>query len=243
MSKFIRYEPCPKCKSEGRDRAGDNLGRYSDDSSHCFSCGYHEAPKLIKILTPVKEVEDEQKAVLPSDFTREIPAAGWKWLLQYGLSYSYWKPYCGYSPTHDRLVITFGTPTKFSIGRALSTEHKDGAAKRKWRTWGNVHKYVEILGDNSKDPIVLVEDIISAHKVAQVNPCMCLFGTHVHDVAIKELLKAKRPVLIWLDADQYSLLAAKINRIQSLLNHPVRMIYTEKDPKEYTLDEIKGILK
>jgi hypothetical protein len=236
MSKFIGYESCPRCQSQGRDKAGDNLGRYSDGGGHCFSCGYHESPKR-KLIVLTKEVEDAPKAVLPSDFTREVPAEGWKWILQYGLPYSYWKKYCGYSPSHNRLVITFGEPIRFSIGRALSED------KRKWRFWGEGHKYVEILGEDDRSPIVLVEDLISTHKVAQVAPCMCLFGTHIHDVALEKLLKAKRPVIVWLDADQYTLLPAKINRLQTFLRHPVRYITTEKDPKEYSLTEIKDFLK
>ena len=120
------------------------MGVYTDGSRHCFSCGYHIFPKFyqpnrIESNVP-KSVAYGSKAVLPADFTREVPAEGWKWLLQYGLPYSYWKKYTGYSPSHNRLVLTFGEPVKFSIGRALSED------KRKWRFWGDGHKYAEVLG-------------------------------------------------------------------------------------------------
>lgn len=238
-AKVVKYEPCPKCVGSGRDRAGDNFGRYSDSSGHCFSCGYHEFPKHYYKFMEKEQVKDEEKAVLPSDFTREVPAEGWKWLLQYGLPYSYWKKYVGYSPSHNRLVLTFGEPVKFSIGRALEKD------KRKWRFWGDGHKHVELIGKNDRlyDPTVLVEDLISAHKVGQVTPALCLFGTHIHDLALKLLIQEKRPVIVWLDADQYTLLPAKLNRLQTFLDHPVRMIHTEKDPKDYSLDEIKEYLK
>lgn len=33
--------PCPRCRSNGRDRSGDNLINYGEGKgSHCFSCGY-----------------------------------------------------------------------------------------------------------------------------------------------------------------------------------------------------------
>lgn len=37
--------PCPKCRSHGRDRTGDNLTLYDNGSAHCFACGYDVQPK------------------------------------------------------------------------------------------------------------------------------------------------------------------------------------------------------
>lgn len=237
MARFRGYGPCPKCRERGADRSGDNLGSWDDGSSHCFSCGYYEAsPFYLKLFKEEEVVDDTKKAVLPSDFTREVPPEGWKWILQYGLPLSYWKSYCGYTKKENRLVITFGTPVAFSQGRALTV------GDRKWKFYGDGHKFVECLHRELPGPVVLVEDIISAHKVAQVNPCICLFGTHIHDLAVKELQVLDRPVVIWLDADQYPLLQKKINRLQLFLKHPVSYINTEKDPKEYSVAEIKEIL-
>ena len=36
--------PCPECRRNGRDRAGDNLVHYEDGSAHCFACDYDEQP-------------------------------------------------------------------------------------------------------------------------------------------------------------------------------------------------------
>lgn len=33
---------CPSCRAAGKDRTGDNLVVYEDNSSYCFSCGYYE---------------------------------------------------------------------------------------------------------------------------------------------------------------------------------------------------------
>lgn len=175
--------------------------------------------------------------MLPFDFQREVPASYLKWLLQYGLSYTYWKPFTGYSETENRLIITYGEPVQFAQGRALSV------GDSKWRNYGPKHHYVETLGGGLSGEVVLVEDLISAHKVAQVTPCIPLFGTMIPDIVIKELLRLKRPVALWLDDDQYGILSKKINRLQSLLGLPVRFIHTKKDPKALSLDEIKEILK
>lgn len=242
MSRFLRYESCPRCRSNGRDRSGDNLAVYTDDSLHCFSCGYHVNPKGFQR----KEVPigDEDKAVLPSDFTREVPAAAWKWLLQYGLPYSYWKAHCGYSPNDERLVFTIGKPVRFSIGRYVGTPTKGEKPPRKWYFWGDGHSYVEVLGDLDKggQQVVLVEDLISAHKVAQVTPAICLFGTNIHAKAVEALMALKRPTTLWLDADQYTLLPKKLNRLSTFLDQPVRFISTECDPKTYSIEDIKKFL-
>ena len=236
MSRFTGFEKCPKCAEQGRDRSGDNLGGYSDGSGHCFSCGFHRWPKFqLNFLTKERQ-DDSEKAVLPSDFTREVPAEGWKWLIQYGLPYSYWKPFTGFTPKENRLILTFGEPIRFSIGRALTM------GDRKWKLYGDGHRYVETLGRELSKEVVLVEDLISAHKISHIASALCLFGTNIHDEAIKELKALKRPVTLWLDDDQYTLLPKKINRLQSLLDYPVRYIRTDKDPKAYSLSEIKEIL-
>jgi hypothetical protein len=185
--------------------------------------------------------------VLPLDFSRDIPAEAWKWLLQYGLSYTYWLPYCGYSEETSRLVFTVGSPTRFSIGRYVGSDAKarqrEDPTFRKWRIWGDRQGYCDVLGEVAPESvIVLVEDLISWHKVGQVAPSICLFGTKVHDNVIRKLIALKRPVALWLDADQYALLAPKLNRLQTFLEAPVRFIKTPGDPKKYTLEEIINIL-
>ncbi len=239
MSRFVALEQCPRCAERGRDRRGDNLAVYNDNSKHCFSCGWHQGPSFrLKFLN--KEPEDvHQKAVLPSDFTREIPAAGWKWLLQYGLSMSYWKAYCGYSEKANRLIICHGTPTYLSVGRYIG----DVVGTSKWKIYGDKTQHVETLGRQLSKEVVLVEDLVSAHKVAQVTSSIPLFGTAIFDGVVKELRSLGRPVTLWLDEDQYTHLPRKIGRLQALLNVPVRHIRTTKDPKDYTLDEIKEILQ
>lgn len=238
MAKAVKTGPCPKCRERGQDRRGDNLHTYEDGGCHCFSCGYHRNGKFQLTFVNEEKINDYEKAVLPRVFTRQVPAEGWKWLLQYGLSYSYWKAHCGYSEEENRLVFTVGTPIKFSTGRALTV-----GDKHKWRHWGNVHSYVECLSEELPGPVVLVEDLISAHKVAQVASCICLFGTNVHDMAVKKLQALGRPVVLWLDEDQYQLLPKKIHRLQTLLRHPVTYVKTRQDPKLLSLDEIKEQLK
>lgn len=236
MSKFVRYKQCPKCAERGRDSSADNCGVYDDGSEHCFAnCGYHKFPK--HYVKPNHEVVlPEVKKVLPDDFTREVPARAWKWLLQYGLGLKYWQPYCGYSEKQERLIITVGDPIEFSIGRWMGEE----SVKRKWWAYGDCHKTAHIFGDG--EHIVLVEDLISAHKVGQITSCIPLFGTRVFDSVVSALKLYQKPVIMWLDKDQQDHARKRAARLSMLTGCDVRYIFTEKDPKECSFQQIKEIV-
>lgn len=237
MAKVIRFEACPRCRERGQDRRGDNLGVYADESAHCFSCGHHIFPRFqLTFVNKESHIDDSKKDILPRDFTREVPAECWKWLLQYGLSYTYWKTYCGYSPSANRLILTYGNPIQFSQGRGFTV------GDSKWKNYGDRYALSEPIGKELAGEVVVVEDLISAHKVGQVTPALPLFGTTVSDIAVKALRAMDRPVVLWLDQDQYQLLPKKIHRLQTLLRHPVRYVSTVKDPKALSLEEIKNEL-
>lgn len=243
MSKFLGYEPCPKCRERGSDRRGDNCGIYSDGSKHCWSCGYHVFPKNYRSVND-KEVRTEDKEKLPNDFTREIPSRAWQWILQYGLSYRYWQEYCGYSEKQERLVITVGEPIDFSIGRDVSIPTEDSKPRRKWHVWGNSHQKSHLFGPLESPVVVCVEDIISAHKVGQAGYLtLPLFGTTVHDCHFRTLIHLGLPVVMWLDKDQQSLSVKRAARISSIIGKPVNNIFTDDDPKLISINNIKEILE
>lgn len=256
MSKFVKYEPCPRCRERGRDRAGDNLALYSDGSKHCFSCHLHVTPK--HYVKPVyEEIRTEVKKVLPNDFSRDIPATAWKWLLQYGLGFRYWQPFTGYSEKESRLIFTVGEPIDFSVGRYIdggtgtssgvrqgegSLVHSVGA-KRKWYCYGDAHKKAHVIGDSSAaESIVLVEDIISAHKVGQVTSSIPLFGTNIFEGVLPVLKLYKKPVILWYDADQKDHAVKRAARLSMLTGLPVSYRFTNSDPKSLSFDEIRNVL-
>lgn len=116
----------------------------------------------------------------------------------------------------------------------------------KWKQWGDKSRSASLLerpDSSTSEGIVLVEDIVSAHKVRGVAAAMPLFGTNIYDKVLQVLRPLKRPITLWLDRDQYPLLAPKLNRLQTFLDVPVRFISTDKDPKKYSEEEIKEILK
>lgn len=256
-----RYEPCPKCVANGKDSRGDNLVVYDSGHGHCFACSYHQFPR--HYVQPIKE-NNVPKSLCPSDWTKDIPAKAWQWLLQYGLPYTYWQEHCGYSEEKGpRLVFQVRTDAgvAFSIGRLIpelqtsGVEFGQGVARnpdvpdwrqsnqvpprpRKWYVWGDSHRHCEIIGSGKGDSIALVEDIVSAHKVGQVNECIPLFGTRVHSCHIYHLASQQKPVVLWLDKDQELNVKKQALQLQSLIDQPVKIVTTDKDPKSLSLKEI-----
>jgi len=228
---------CPRCRERGRDSRGDNLVVWPDGGSHCFSCGFHIHPPFRGPNVVIKE-NNVKENLLPPDFTREVPLHAWKWLLQYGLSPSYWQEHIGYSPKEERLIFLIGSvgAVAFSIGRFVGT-----GESRKWFVRGESHRHAHPIGRG--DVTVLVEDIVSAHKVGQVTECLPLFGTVVHPAHLYYLTDgSKRPVVLWLDKDQEGTTMKKAMRLEMLLNRPVTIVHTEADPKELSVNAIKEIL-
>jgi len=278
MGRIVAYEACPRCRENYRDTRGDNLAVYEDGGKHCFACKYHEFPKH---YIPRKEVDNVPKSLRPADYTREVPASALKWLLQYGLPWSYWKDSLGYSPKEERLVFSVGQPLAFSIGRYVGNEataanrstplqsagrvvvhgikadkssndnqgdpsrtrEESGKPVRKWFVWGDCHKHTEALG--SGEYIVLVEDLISAHKVAtsQAAVAVPLFGTKVHPCHYYYLINSDKPVVLWLDKDQELNVKKQAWQLESVINRPVKVVITEQDPKKLSYEDITEICR
>ena len=237
MSRVLKYSPCPRCRERGKDSRGDNLVNYADGGVHCFSCGYHRSGNVLGVRVSNDVERHVNEKILPYDYTSEVEPAGWRWLLQYGLSISYWKPFVGYSSSTGRLVFKVGD--SFSIGR-LVEEGKEG---RKWYVWGDRHKHSEVIGPQESPVTVLVEDIVSAHKVGQQFETIPLFGTEIHKAYVYTLRDGtRRPIVLWQDEDQRGSVEKKALRLEMLTDRPVMVIFTKQDPKCLSFNDIKDVV-
>lgn len=120
----------------------------------------------------------------------------------------------------------------------------------KWLSYGDCHRHAEIVAGCSAGtevdpakPIVLVEDLLSGHKVASAGyTAVPLFGTKVHGPVMYYLLQQQRPVVLWLDKDQEGNVKKEALHLQGILNDPVRVVVTDKDPKALSVETIKEII-
>lgn len=120
------------------------------------------------------------------------------------------------------------------------------SAPAKWLSYGDCHRHAEVIGETQGDssiPVVLVEDLISGHKVAASGyTSIPLFGTKVHPPVLYYLLNCSNPVVLWLDKDQEGNVKREAIRLQALINRPVALVTTDKDPKALSIEEIKKAL-
>lgn len=113
----------------------------------------------------------------------------------------------------------------------------------KWKVYGNCHKTAHVFGDyRTSKKIVLVEDLISAHKVGRVNPVIPLFGTKVFGGIISTLKYINLPVLLWLDKDQEGNVQKTAMKLSMYINQPVDYVFTDNDPKECSIDLITKVV-
>jgi 5S rRNA maturation endonuclease (ribonuclease M5) len=133
------------------------------------------------------------------------------------------------------------------------------------QTRGFPNKHIRGIGakqlyktDNGHNTVVIVEDYISAIRLAENNvDAICLFGTSINDCEIKPILDKWDNVITWLDGDEAGIkgrktIEKKLNKqINELkLRFPLRYtqnwsilnVSSELDPKEYSDNEIRSKL-
>jgi len=240
MSDFRGHEPCPQCRKAGQDKSGNNMGVW-DDHKYCFACGYLEKDNslIVKKFMDNKKSQDVSAVTLPDDCSIVLPERCIAWLDKYGLTKDE-KDQFVWSEKYQRLIYpvydAYDNLTYYQ-GRTFAN---DGYKHPKYHTEGPAHKIYHTLGAYSPR-IIVVEDVVSALKVARHGHVMPLWGSQIGPERIKTLSSLFFKLWIWLDKDkaEYSL---KTRPIASPHFDEVRCIVTENDPKDYDDDQIRTIL-
>ena len=250
MSSCIRHEPCPKC-GPVQDGSGDNLGVYDDGHKWCFACGYFVPSSGIISIQDVRarlsQRADKNFAAppaLPSDHTYLIPVHAYTWLKQYDLTeQEINKHRIGWSSQYERIIFpVYGENGDLLMwqGRYCPFPESPSEKRSKYFTQGRAENVLALLGDPpSKDGMVcLVEDFISAIKVSRVCSAHCLWGSEVSLARMKRLSLLFPHIILWLDQDKASH-ATKCAIKARPYFEKVSSIYTERDPKTYSTEELK----
>jgi len=239
MSQSVQrgHEPCPKCRSVGHDRRGDNLKHFTDGSKHCFSCSYHINARGV-FKRQVDPVTSNIEFNIPLDADTTLSDKAVNWLRDYHLSLSdiiknriLWSEQMQWLifPIEYRHAIVGFQARNFNPNKPY-----------KWYTKFKKHNVFLELGHVQH--IVLVEDIVSAIRVSHHATALPLFGSHVNDDLVKYLVDRKLPVTIWLDRDKASNAIGYAKRLRSV-GIPTHTLITKLDPKEYESEQIRCYLQ
>lgn len=251
-----RYDYCPFCGEKVRGKGFVVTRTKNGFFLWCFKCHAHrhvtrDGLSFSNVKRYMKERDNSHKEVadvavehtivtLPHDFTTEIPPAGLVWLRKGGVTDDEIKQYrFGYSPELDRVILpVFGEEgLLYWQGRALIAD----GTKPKYINVRTKRKHVFFVAGTNSTVTVLVEDILSALAVARAGYTgLALLGSHV-GADVQEAIKSHK-VRVWLDPDKRKecVKFAKMLCAYSFQASPI--VYTDKDPKEYTVDEIRNII-
>jgi hypothetical protein len=231
--------PCPKCHSS------DGFITFANESRHCFVCDYHEHPEttiemLKSSVIPIKN-KQWNEVELPNDFDYYLPQQALKWVQSYGLTATeIRRNKLGWSDTKESIIFPVFDETgclKMYQERYFGVDPN----RPKYRTTGNKADIIHLPDPVKHDTIVVVEDMVSAIKVSRVTNCMPLLGNTLSiPVAMKLRLRFKR-ARVWLDANMMQK-SVRTSLTLSELGLPTTTIFTDKDPKEYAVSDIRGFV-
>lgn len=252
MSMRVKHEQCPRCRANGRDTRGDNMGVYPDGGKHCFACGYtvpaREVTALSNAIANLYKTMDtvpQDSPTLPNDVSFDFSEQALMWLRKYDIYEEEILAHnvC-YSLDYDAVVFPYYAPTPFQIPE--EDEDLVGYQMRfmkddRWVSYGDIGSLVYIINksENINSVIVVVEDILSAIKVGRNIPTVPLFGSSRSAIErmMQTLSRNYKHIIYWLDKDAQSR-AIWAAQTTPLYNARGSMICTEYDPKAYTTSDI-----
>jgi hypothetical protein len=236
MAIFVKHEPCPRCGSR------DNLARYSDGSAWCFGCHYRCRPDGVDrfLLDNQASILKDKHASPPDDLCNDFPRHVVEWLVKYDISIPEalkhgWK----YSPSWNQLVFLF----KDQEGKVEAWQARNFTeGKPKYYSQGLINGILPIFHTTKSQSVertlLIVEDVISAARIAHQSDAMPCLGSHLPVRKINALKRLYSRLIVWLDHDKWKE-ACEIADKAKWLGMSARVVYTEKDPKEYSDDEIR----
>lgn len=263
MSKHVANETCPKCREDGHDRSGDNLARYSDGSAWCFKCHYYiMSQDTIANYTMGKTPKPLPKVLLPNDASIDYTTKCLTWMDKYNISKDIMLKH-GILFSSDGVNINIKGEKHRATDLLIFPFWVDGVLLGwqgryfgnvgnipKWISKGDVKTIVHIVKKmgtvtadiKSNTQLFLVEDIVSAIKLSMAGfDAMPLFGVDVKGRISQFRVLSYLEYIIFLDADMH-MHSVKESNTMRLNGFKTHVVLSEKDPKEYTFDELRRIL-
>lgn len=246
-----RSTTCPYC---GSDHMNSCYITYHD-GAYCFSCGKGTKKSEEDFAFRPKELVSERRELFTPANTLNVNEFSPKvlsWL------YSYF--------VYDNLIrdsrIAYSPATEWYDESLLfpvsNTEYQRRFFPKAFFSTSGVKQTVFVCGSQTANTVVLVEDYVSAIRVGQSAPTLCLFGTSCNKLLEQFIIQNYTDIYIWLDNDEPGINAAKKIEEQltkafhyKMLQKPftyqqvarVCNISTELQPKEYSDNQIKEIFR
>lgn len=205
-----KHQACPKCPSS------DAYWEYEDGHGFCFSCNTYFPATLKARIQKSLVLRDAVCPTTSSSSTTVIDTSGWTrhlradalaWLLKYRLTSDEiknndifwdtesqslvfviaWFPTCDvHNKTPKIFISRFFRPLLDKLPKYLTTGPKTS--------------FYKIFGSSKR--LILVEDVVSAIKVARTDSAIPLLGTSVNYSLILKIKDNYDRIDVWLDPDK-----------------------------------------
>jgi len=233
---------------------------WDDGHKWCFGCGYYiPASQWSQLLSEsnanVSPRSSSRGVVsLPDDYTTQLPRLAVDWLSQYrltkqeiarnGIGWSVDGVVTGRGALGPLLILPVWDAGVAGTGVLLWQGRNFGREGIKYYTRGlrdDILPIYRSLGRNA-DTIVVVEDIISAIKLSRCVDSMPLLGSFLNKEKALRLSKLYSHLTFWLDYDKAKEAVKQADALRPFFQ-TVEVVITERDPKQYSTEEMKQWLK
>ena len=230
MTKFLKHTSCDNCGSS------DARAIYSDGSEYCFSCHWTKKASVSGYVVP-KYTTDDQPLSLPDGLTKEFPEVAVNWLAKYEITLAeiikhdiYWEPY--------RQQLVFVYKDNAGLVRCIQARNFSKEAKQKYYNQGSPKAVLPIVKyKEGSNKLVIVEDMVSAVKIARQRDAMPLLGSYLPVDKLMRLQRLYSKITVWLDHDKFKEAYEIMDKFK-WLGISSNLVLTSKDPKEYTNEQI-----
>ena len=194
-------------------------------------------------LMKLRRVERAQAAELttvrlPFDFTLNIPPIGMLWLLKASITpYRAAQLNIGWSEHYQRVFLPIYKGNKLIYFQARAVHSYQEVKYINPKVDRSNIGYWVIPKGADKSRITITEDILSAIRVGYHVPAMSALGTKL-SVGLANQLSEYDHVTTWLDPDEAGITGARDMRKLMGLTTPTSNIVSDKDPKDYSDEEI-----
>ena len=215
----------------GNDRSGNNLAVYSDSHKHCFACGYYVRGDIVEAYKQKQEVKKDGISYFVR--SNHFNPKGLIYLKKYGLTDK---------EIHDNYFWCENGFLVFDGGKYQNARNFTGLGV-KYISRGLIRGNEKIFLQNTqKDDVVVAEDAISAIKIARTCNSVPIHNSIIPLELILRLSKQFKNLFIWLDRDKAKESFKEAKKAEIYFDK-VNIIWSEKDPKEYSDIEIKNYLE
>lgn len=258
MEKRVNHKDHPEYGGDCSDIRGRLYIRETEKGEvwFCHDCqrkgfkpkGKRSPSELIKYFNSLSVIPSqscEQREIkLPYDFSEDIPKTALQWFYKYSIfKEDINRFHFGFSSKYNRIILPiFDNETLiYYQSRLVDTPTKDNPKYINVRQSGAKNVFFKNFSYTEKQELVIVEDILSAIKVGKVTNTVSLLGSYIPD-SFYELCSDFSKIWIWLDRDKLRSSIKYANKLRLKTSKQVKVVVVDKDPKEYSVEEIKEIL-